>query len=76
ALIDVVNQFGAALADPDGDQVEPIHTCIAIGPEGGFTPEELELSSSQVSLSDGVLRGETAAIVAGVLMDAMRRENS
>lgn len=76
ALVDVVTQFGAVLAEPDGTRIGPTHTCIAIGPEGGFSPEELELSSQHVSLGDGVLRGETAAIVAGVLMGAQRRENS
>lgn len=76
ALVDVVTRFGAALAEPDGARVGPTHTCIAIGPEGGFSPEELELSHQHVSLGEGVLRGETAAIVAGVIMDAHRRENS
>lgn len=76
ALVDVVTQFGAVLAEPDGTRVSSTHTCIAIGPEGGFSPEELELSDQHVSLGDGVLRGETAAIVAGVLMGALRGENS
>lgn len=76
ALVNVVTQFGAALAEPNGTRVGPTHTCIAIGPEGGFSPEELELSDQHVSLGDGVLRGETAAIVAGVLMCALRRENT
>lgn len=76
ALIDVVTQYAAALAEPDGARIEPTHTCIAIGPEGGFSAEELELSHRHVSLGDGVLRGETAAIVAGALMAAQRRENS
>ncbi len=76
ALVDVVTQFGAALAEPDGTRIGPTHTCIAIGPEGGFSPQELELSTQHVSLGQGVLRGETAAIVAGVLMGTQRRENS
>lgn len=76
ALVDVVTRYRAALAEPDGARVGPTHSCIAIGPEGGFSAEELELSHQHVSLGDGVLRGETAAIVAGVLMDAQRRENS
>lgn len=75
-LADVVEQYGAVLAEPDGAQIEPTHTCIVIGPEGGFSPEELELSPQHVSLGHGVYRGETAAIVAGVLMAAHRREIS
>ena len=47
---------------------------IAIGPEGGFAPEELEafdLSSfSRVSLGPRVLRTETAAIAAIVVLQA------
>jgi 16S rRNA (uracil1498-N3)-methyltransferase len=73
-LADVVSKFGAALAEPNGVRIGPTHSCIAVGPEGGFSPEELELSSQHVSLGEGVLRGETAAIVAGALMVAQRRE--
>jgi 16S rRNA (uracil1498-N3)-methyltransferase len=74
ALSDVVTKYAAALAEPGGARIGPTHTCIAIGPEGGFSPEELELSPQHVSLGEGVLRGETAAIVAGALMVAQRRE--
>lgn len=75
-LADVVKQYAAALAEPDGSWIGPTHICIAIGPEGGFSPEELEISPQHVSLGEGVLRGETAAIVAGALMVAQRRESS
>jgi 16S rRNA (uracil1498-N3)-methyltransferase len=47
---------------------------IAIGPEGGFTPEELEafelLSFARVGLGPRVLRTETAAIAALVVLQA------
>lgn len=76
ALADVVTKYAATLAEPGGAQIGPAHTCIAIGPEGGFSPEELELLPQHVSLGEGVLRGETAAIVAGALMVAQRREIS
>jgi len=76
ALAEIISAFGAALAEPDGARIDPTHTCIAIGPEGGFSPEELEPSSRHVSLGESVLRGETAAIVAGALMAAQRREVS
>jgi RsmE family RNA methyltransferase len=39
---------------------------IAIGPEGGWTPDELALAEDLVSLGDTVLRVETAALVACV----------
>ncbi|MEO5973784.1 MAG: RsmE family RNA methyltransferase [Ilumatobacteraceae bacterium] len=76
ALVDIVTKYGAALAEPSGVRVGPIHTCIAIGPEGGFNSEELALSDQHVSLGENVLRGETAAIAAGILMDALRGERS
>ena len=48
--------------------------CIAIGPEGGFAPDELDafdLSSfSRLGLGPRVLRTETAAIVAIALLQA------
>ena len=47
---------------------------IAIGPEGGFTPEELEVFDlsgfSRVSLGPRVLRTETAAIAAVAVLQA------
>jgi len=60
--IDIASSQSVALAE------------IAIGPEGGFAPEELEafdLSSfSRVSLGPRVLRTETAAIAAIVVLQA------
>ena len=48
------------------------HSCIFIGPEGDFTPSEIEFAISNgfqpVSLGDNRLRSETAAIVAATLM--------
>lgn len=59
---------GAVLAEPDGDRGVPGSTVI-IGPEGGFSPEELAVPLPRRRLVDTVLRVETAAIVAasGVL---------
>lgn len=62
-----------SLAHFDGTPVDAQHRCIAIGPEGGWSDDELGLSSQRVSLGDGVLRAETAAIVAATLMTAARR---
>jgi 16S rRNA (uracil1498-N3)-methyltransferase len=57
-----------ALADPDGD--DGLQGCrgVVVGPEGGFTPAELAAATRCVSLGDTVLRVETAAVVAGVLL--------
>lgn len=40
---------------------------VFVGPEGGFSPDELPARWPRVALSDGVLRVETAALVAGVV---------
>jgi 16S rRNA (uracil1498-N3)-methyltransferase len=59
----------------DNDAAEPVAgAVIAIGPEGGFAPEELEafeLSAfSRVRLGPRVLRTETAAIAAITVLQA------
>ena len=49
---------------------------VLVGPEGGWTPEELAIgdrSVGQVGLGPHVLRSETAAIAAGVLLVAAFR---
>jgi 16S rRNA (uracil1498-N3)-methyltransferase len=52
--------------------VAPSDICIVIGPEGGFSKHEMDQSISlgciPCSLGDGILRSETAAIVAASLV--------
>ncbi|CAB4363682.1 MAG: RsmE family RNA methyltransferase [Actinobacteria bacterium] len=57
---------GAVIAEPDGPPFTGA-TVVIVGPEGGFTPDELALAQATVSLSAQVLRVETAAVVAAVL---------
>jgi 16S rRNA (uracil1498-N3)-methyltransferase len=45
---------------------------VLVGPEGGFTPEELACGLPLVDLGPGVLRAETAAMASGVLLAGMR----
>lgn len=53
------------------------NACIAIGPEGDFTPEEVELALKnggiEISLGDSRLRTETAAIVATTYFRALQK---
>lgn len=72
----------AILFDPSGENpLEisiPSRVLIAIGPEGGFSPEEVEKafkSGFQVlSLGDRILRAETASCVAIALLHFKRGE--
>ncbi len=66
------DRSGIALAEPGGPPPAPELTTIAVGPEGGWSPEELSSGLPTVGLSAHVLRAETAAIAAGVLLGALR----
>jgi 16S rRNA (uracil1498-N3)-methyltransferase len=61
-----------ALADPDGEPLGLGTTMVAIGPEGGWEPAERALGTTTVALGTGILRSETAAVAAGVLLSAQR----
>lgn len=77
SLSEVVQTLGpggaVALAEPGGSPVTDAVRVVIIGPEGGFTGEELALVDAHVSLPGGILRAETAAIAAGVLLAEKRR---
>ena len=62
----------AVLADFGGRAIAGGDTCLAIGPEGGWSDEERAAAPDAVSLGSTVLRAETAAIAAGVLMTSLR----
>jgi len=67
---DVAGTAGAVLADPAGPPVDARRAgtgTVIVGPEGGFTEREMAVAPS-VSLGDHVLRIETAALVAAVLV--------
>jgi 16S rRNA (uracil1498-N3)-methyltransferase len=63
SFTEVVATPGVVLAEPDGDPAAT-GTCVVVGPEGGFSPEELALPVPRVRVSNTVLRVETAAVVA------------
>lgn len=55
------------VAEPGGRRLTAADRSIAIGPEGGWSPGELDLAAGRVSLGATVLRVETAALVAATL---------
>jgi 16S rRNA (uracil1498-N3)-methyltransferase len=69
---DVAGRPGAALATVGGGEPALDHPVVLVGPEGGWSPEELATPLPRVGLAPYVLRSETAAIVAGALLVALR----
>ena len=63
---------GAALAHPDGAPPGLDTPVVLVGPEGGWDPAELGLALPRIRLGSRVLRTETAAVVAGALLCALR----
>ena len=61
-----------ALAHPGGDAPSLAATSVAVGPEGGWSDEELALVDQRIDLGATTLRAETAAFAAGVLLTALR----
>ncbi len=61
-----------ALAEPGGSPITLATPVVLVGPEGGWSERELALVGNKVSLGDGVLRVETAALAAGALLTALR----
>lgn len=58
---------GTVFADSTGERVDLTGVpCVAVGPEGGWAPDEIPAGASTVALGTTVLRVETAAIVAAV----------
>ena len=62
---------GVVLAEPGGGPIDRSLRVVLVGPEGGWTDEEL-IGHPTVGLGPTVLRAETAAISAGVLLTALR----
>ncbi len=63
---------GAALADPDGTPPSLDFPTLLVGPEGGWSPAEQAFGLERVALGPAVLRSESAAVAAGVLLSALR----
>ena len=63
---------GAALAHPGGSKVSLKLPFVIVGPEGGWSADELAGATSTVDLGPTVLRAETAATTIGGLLAAIR----
>lgn len=62
----------AALAEPGGSSLSLDRPAVVVGPEGGWSGEELELGAATVGLGPTVMRAETAALATAVLLCALR----
>jgi 16S rRNA (uracil1498-N3)-methyltransferase len=76
-VVDVVNGrgrpgLGAGLAEPGGEPPSLDRPVVLVGPEGGWAAEELASGLPTVDLGPGVLRTESAAVAAGVLLCSLR----
>jgi 16S rRNA (uracil1498-N3)-methyltransferase len=79
-VVDLAGQPGLVLADPGGTgpAALPVPTTggwlAAVGPEGGFAPEELEMlaSAPRLALGPHVLRAETAAVAVAAVLATLR----
>ena len=60
------------LAQLSGDRPSPRQHVVAVGPEGGWSTDELASGLPTVGFGLSVLRAETAAVTAGALMASLR----
>lgn len=70
--VDVCSLDGVCMADRGGVPPMLERPVVLVGPEGGWSTEEAGTSVPKVALGQGVLRAETAAVTAGVLLTALR----
>ena len=63
---------GAALAHPGGAPPSLERPSVLVGPEGGFSSGELDRGLPTVGLGPTVLRAETAAVAAGLVLCWLR----
>ena len=65
----------SALAEPGGAPPSLAVPTLFVGPEGGWSPDELAAAKAVVGLGQSILRTETAAITAAALLNALRGGN-
>lgn len=62
-----------ALAAPGGEPPTLQRPALLVGPEGGWAPEELACGLPTVGLGPTILRAETAAVAAAVVLCGLRQ---
>ena len=70
----VASRSGIVRAEPGGPPPSLDHTMVVVGPEGGWSPEEVDAIPATVGLADHVLRAETAVMAAVARYAALRAE--
>lgn len=68
SFAEAANAPWCAVAEPGGEVLAADVDTLLVGPEGGFTEGELGAVARRVSLSSNVLRVETAALAAGLML--------
>lgn len=63
---------GVTLADLGGSHPDVEMSTVLVGPEGGWSVEERETVPLSMTLGPSVLRAETAALAAGIVLTSMR----
>jgi 16S rRNA (uracil1498-N3)-methyltransferase len=72
SFAEVAARPGVALADANGVPPSLSWPKVIVGPEGGWSAAERDSDLPRVRLAPRVLRSETAAVVAGALLVALR----
>jgi 16S rRNA (uracil1498-N3)-methyltransferase len=72
SFVQVADGPGACGTDVGGAAPSLEWPCVLVGPEGGWTASERSRFDRTIGLGPQVLRAETAAIVAGALLVALR----
>ena len=68
---DVLGEF--VVAEPGGRALVPADRSVAIGPEGGWSTDELDRAADRVSLGANILRTETAVVAVSALCVTFER---
>jgi 16S rRNA (uracil1498-N3)-methyltransferase len=71
-LVGLAGPGAVVLAQLSGDHPNQSHRVVAVGPEGGWSTDELGGGLPTVGFGLSVLRAETAAVTAGALMVSLR----